>query len=356
MSGMPVKQADILRLHAQQDLRLETCEAAAPGLGQVRIAMERGGICGSDLHYFAHGGVGQIRVREPIILGHEAAGRIEAIGQGVDTLTPGMLVAVNPSRPCGHCRFCRSGMERHCTDMHFMGSAMHLPHEQGLYRSYLTVDAAQCFAFPEGISAGEAACSEPLAVCLHAVSRVPSGVDKLNVLVTGCGPIGCLTIAAAKAAGAAHIVATDLNAEALEVASKMGADVTIDLKARPNGVSEEGPYDVAFECSAASQAVTSAIEALEPCGVLVEVGVAGTMDLPVGRMVAREISYIGTHRFDSEFADAVNAIGSRRIDVRPIITRTYPMNQAGAAFALALDKSKSCKVHIALNETEDKQA
>ena len=344
--------AAVLRLHAKGDLRLESEMSPQPGPGQLRLSMERGGICGSDLHYYAEGGVGKIRVRAPIILGHEAAGRVESVGPEVAGFEPGMLVAVNPSRPCGHCRFCLSGRERHCLDMHFMGSAMFLPHEQGLYRTMLTVEARQCFRLPDGIGADEAACAEPLAVSLHAVSRVAGGLTGRRVLVTGAGPIGCLTIAAAKAAGATHIVASDLNAQPLEIARRMGANATVDLRERPDGVLEEGPYDVAFECSAAPQAAASAVEALEPGGVLVQVGVAGVAELPMGRMVAREIAYLGSHRFDREFAEAVTAIGTRRIDVRPIISGTYPMAHADEAFKAALDKSRSCKVQIALDTLE----
>ncbi|WP_102224931.1 L-idonate 5-dehydrogenase [Acidimangrovimonas sediminis] len=354
---MTAHTATVLRLHGAHDLRVEIAEAPAPGPGEVRLRMARGGICGSDLHYYAHGGVGAIRVREPIILGHEAAGYVLDVGPGVEGLTPGTLVSVNPSQPCGTCAQCAAGRPRHCTDMRFMGSAMFLPHAQGLYRSEITLGAAQCHPLPEGTDPGAAACAEPLAVCLHAVARAGGDLSGQSVLVTGAGPIGCLTVAAARAAGAARIVATDLNDAPLRIAEAMGAACGLNLSASPDAltadVAENGHFDTVFECSAAAPAIAGAVEALRPCGTLVQVGVAGSAELPLGRIVAREIAFLGTHRFDVEFAEAVAAIGSGRIDVAPIITATFPAADGAAALDTALDRSRSCKVLIALNPAEE---
>ncbi|MEL7172175.1 MAG: alcohol dehydrogenase catalytic domain-containing protein, partial [Pseudomonadota bacterium] len=173
---------------AARALRLGDCGAGAPGPGQVLVRMARGGICGSDLHYYLHGGFGAVRLREPMILGHEVAGYVEALGEGVTGLAEGDLVAVSPSRPCGHCRFCRDGLPNHCENMAFYGSAMPFPHIQGAFREHLVAEAWQCVR-AEGLSPAEAAMAEPLAVCLHAVGRAGPMLGK-RVLVTGCGPIG----------------------------------------------------------------------------------------------------------------------------------------------------------------------
>ncbi|MEO0761751.1 MAG: alcohol dehydrogenase catalytic domain-containing protein, partial [Pseudomonadota bacterium] len=145
-----------LYVHAAHDLRLEDCAAEAPGHGQVRLRLARGGICGSDLHYYGHGGFGPVRLREPMILGHEVSGHVAALGKGVTELSLGDLVAVSPSRPCGTCRHCREGRRNHCENMRFYGSAMPFPHIQGAFREVLAADAEQCVR-AEGLSAGEAA-------------------------------------------------------------------------------------------------------------------------------------------------------------------------------------------------------
>ena len=162
----------VCRLYGQGDIRIEEADVAAPGPGEVLVAMAAGGICGSDLHYYQDGGFGPIRVREPIVLGHEVAGTVRAVGAGVEGVAPGDRVAVNPSRPCNACRYCLDGLQQHCLAMRFFGSALRFPHEQGGFRDLMVVDAFQCVRVdnPE-VSLAEAACAEPLAVCLHALNR-----------------------------------------------------------------------------------------------------------------------------------------------------------------------------------------
>lgn len=341
----------VCRLHSAHDLRLEAIDAPEPGPGEVLLRMAAGGICGSDLHYFQDGGFGPVRVREPIILGHEASGHVEKLGEGVSGLEKGALVAVNPSQPCGRCRFCLEGMPIHCLEMRFMGSAMRLPHEQGMFRQWLVVPAGQCFAMGTTIGAGEAACSEPLSVCLHAVSRAGDIAGK-RVLVTGAGPIGALTVAAARYAGAGEIIVTDLQDFALETARAMGADRTVNVRTSPDALAglqkDRGMIEVAFECSAAPAAIASAIACVRPRGTLVQIGVAGETAIPLNALVGKEIEYRGTQRFHEEFALATKLIAARTIDVRPVISGTYPMAEALAAFEIASDRSRACKVQLAL--------
>lgn len=342
-------QARLARLYGQRDLKVEEDQVPMPGEGEVLLKMAAGGICGSDLHYYQDGGFGPIRVREPIIPGHEAAGYVEALGPGVTGLEKGRLVSVNPSRPCGTCRFCAQGLPVHCLDMQFMGSAMRFPHAQGMFRDYLVVPAFQCFPVADGMTAGEAACAEPLAVCLHAVAQA-GDLSGRNVLVTGAGPIGALVVAAARNAGASEIVVTDLQDAALERAAAMGADRTINVAARPEELSafesEKGRFDVAFECSAAAPAIRSAIAAVKPRGLIVQVGVTGDIAVPLNALVGKELRWIGSQRFDTEFAVAVDLIAARKIDVRPIISHTFPITDAVAAFEQAGDRSQACKVQL----------
>jgi L-idonate 5-dehydrogenase len=339
----------LARLYGQRDLRVETADVVEPGEGEVLVKMAAGGICGSDLHYYQDGGFGPVRVREPIIPGHEASGHVAALGSRVSGLALGDLVAINPSQPCGACRFCREGLAIHCLSMQFMGSAMRLPHMQGMFRDWLVVPAKQCLPAGKMVSAGEAACAEPLAVCLHAVSRADDIRGK-QVLVTGAGPIGALVIAAARHAGAGLIVATDLADAALERALACGATRAInvghDAEALAAYEADKGQFDVAFECSAAEPALRGAIATIRPRGTIVQVGVTGDITLPLNALVGKELQIIGTQRFDGEFAQAVDLIASRSIDVRPIISHTLPIEQAAAAFELAGDRSTACKVQL----------
>ncbi len=178
-------------IHAAKDLRIEDHSVTDPGPGEVQISVAAGGICGSDLHYYNHGGFGTVRLREPMVLGHEVSGYITKLGQGVTGLSVGQLVAVSPSRPCRTCTYCQKGQHNHCLNMRFYGSAMPFPHIQGAFREVLNADATQC-APADGLTAGEAAMAEPLAVCLHATNNAGPLLGK-SVMVTGCGPIGILS-------------------------------------------------------------------------------------------------------------------------------------------------------------------
>ena len=342
-------EARVCRLYGENDIRIETITVEAPGPGQVLLALGAGGICGSDLHYYQHGGFGPIRVREPIILGHEASGTVVALGPDVTELATGDVVAINPSRPCGTCEFCEKGLPVHCLEMRFNGSAMRMPHEQGLFRDHIVVEARQCVPVGTGVSLGEAACAEPLAVCLHARNRA-GDLNGARVLVTGAGPIGALCAAVATEAGAAEVVVTDLQDFTLEVATRMGATRTVNVATDPAGLDAyaagKGQFDVAFECSSAAPAIKTAITCLRPQGRLVQVGVAGDVPVPLNMLVGKEITYCGTQRFDTEFAQAVQMISERRIDVRPIITATYPLSRAIEAFDAAGNRSSAVKVQL----------
>ena len=337
--------------HAAHDLRLEPCETPEPGPGEVAIRMLRGGICGSDLHYYNHGGFGAVRLREPMILGHEVAGDVSAVGEGVEHLQVGDLVAVSPSRPCGTCGECLRGLPNQCLNMRFYGSAMPFPHIQGAFRETLIADASQCVK-ADGLSAAQAAMAEPLAVCLHAVRNAGELLGR-RVLVTGCGPIGVLTILAARRAGAAEIIATDIADTVLNYAKSAGADVVQNTRENPDALAPyqqaKGSMDVHFECSGAEPALAAGIAALRPRGVLVQLGLSGDMTLPMMQVTAKELSLLGSFRFHEEFAIAVDLMRKGLIDVQPLITHSFPLAEYETAFATASDRSRAMKVQLEFN-------
>lgn len=336
-------------LHAALDLRIEDRPVGVPGPGQVQVAMAAGGICGSDLHYYTHGGIGAaIRVREPMILGHEVSGHIAALGEGVTGLTVGQLVAVSPSRPCHACKYCREAAFNHCLNMRFYGSAMPFPHSQGAFSEALVAEAAQCVP-ADGLTAGEAAMAEPLAVCLHAVRRVGPLMGKA-VLVTGCGPIGVLCILAARRAGADLIVATDLSPFTLAMARQAGADVVINMADNAAALGEytrdKGSFDVLFECSGAQPAVLAAIPALRPGGTILQLGLGGDMTLPMQVITAKELVLMGSFRFHEEFGMGVSLMQKGLINVKPLITHSFAIEDAVLAFQTAGDRSRAMKAQI----------
>lgn len=338
-------------VHGPKDLRIEEREIEAPGPGEVRLKLATGGICGSDLHYYNHGGFGAIKLRQPMILGHEVSAYVETLGPGVTGLVPGQLVAVSPSRPCRTCTYCQEGRHNHCLNMRFYGSAMPFPHIQGAFSEALVADAIQCVA-ADGLTPGEAAMAEPLAVTLHATRRAGEMLGK-RVLVTGCGPIGVLVILAARRAGAAEIVVTDLSDFTLSVGFKAGADTVINMAKEPDGLTpytvNKGTFDVLFECSGAAPALAAGIAALRPRGVIVQLGLGGDMNLPMMAITAKELDLRGSFRFHEEFATGVGLMQKGLIDVKPLITHTLPVNEAVAAFELASDRSKAMKAQIAFS-------
>ncbi len=336
--------------HAAKDLRIESAPVAELGAGDIRVRIQAGGICGSDLHYFNHGGFGLVRLKEPMILGHEVAGIVEAVGPAASRVKPGDRVAVNPSQPCGKCRYCLEGRTNQCLDMRFYGSAMRIPHVQGAFRETLVCHETQAHVIADGVSFGEAAMAEPLAVTLRAARRAGALLGK-RALVTGSGPIGVLAVVSARRAGAAEIVVTDVADGALRFAREIGADRTINIAAEPDALTaygaDKGAFDVMFEASANEAALRGGLDVVRPGGVIVQLGLGGEMKLPMNALVAKELELRGTFRFHEEFGLAVELIGKRLVDVKPLISATLPFTRAKEAFELTNDRSQSMKVQLA---------
>jgi L-idonate 5-dehydrogenase len=338
-------------LYGANDLRLERGEDPAVGAGQVKVRFGAGGICGSDLSYFGKGRVGDFAVMQPLCLGHEVSGEVVEIGSGVSRVKTGDRVAINPNQPCRVCRTCMAGKGHLCLKMNFYGSAAVFPHIQGVFREVIVATEAQCFVVPESCDFRTAAMAEPLAVALHAVRRAGSLVGK-SVLVTGVGPIGSLCVLAARRAGAAHIAVTDVADAALKRAQVLGIDEAVNAVTGAHQIerwyANKGTFDVTFECSGNSAAITSAIQATASGGCVVQVGMLSvpTADIPVNRFVSREVDLLGAFRFDSEYGAAVHELAHGLIDVSSLLTHTYKMTAANDAFAMAADRSQSMKVHL----------
>lgn len=340
---------DALVIHAARDLRIEDLPTEALGPTQLRVGLRAGGICGSDLHYYQHGGFGTVRVKQPMVLGHEVSGVVLEAGDAVRGLSPGTRVAISPSRPCGECAYCQKGQHHHCLNMRFYGSAMPWPHIQGAFRQEMVIESWQAHPVADSVSDAEAAMAEPLSVALHAVKRAGDLMGQ-RVLVTGCGPIGALIVVAARLAGAAQVVATDVTDQTLSRARQVGADLTVNMATQTGGLDEfkadKGVFDVLFEASGNAQALRSGFEVLKPRGIIVQVGTGGEINIPLNVLVAKEFDLRGSFRFHPEFAMAVELMNQGRLDVKPLITHSLPYTQFAQAFALAADRQQAVKVQM----------
>ncbi|MFJ8505484.1 L-idonate 5-dehydrogenase [Streptomyces avermitilis] len=330
-------------IHGRGDLRVDELPEPAAGPGQALVAVRYGGVCGSDLHYWRHGGVGDFRLREPMVLGHEVVGTVLSYGPGAAGPAPGTAVAVHPATPCGVCPECADGRANVCRDTRYLGSAARVPHVQGGFAARVAVPAAQLRALPEGLDPRRAALAEPLSVALHAVRRA-GPVAGRQVLVTGAGPIGCLVVAAAKAAGAGRVTVTDLLPRALSYAAGVGADDVVRAD-DPADAGWPDSVDVAVEASGAAAGLDTCLRLVRRGGVVVQLGMLPPGQTPFAGnlVVSREIELRGAFRFADEFDEALTLL-AREPAFDSLISAVVPLTAAESAFALAADRGEACKV------------
>lgn len=337
-------------LFGPEDLRMIERDLGDLQPGFVRIAFGAGGVCGSDMHYFKHARTGDFVVTSPLVLGHEIAGTVAAINGPAPGLKVGDRVAVNPSRWCGQCSYCRQGRPNLCEAIYFMGSASKTPHMQGGFSSEFDAVPAQCIKIPDHVPFKAAALAEPLAVCLHAVGRAGDIAGK-SVLVIGAGPIGLITMMAARQKGAGRVMMADIADGALAYASKLGADQTVNVASGGEALAEAvraTPVDVVYEASGSPAGVASAIASVKRGGTIVQIGnlPGGSFPAPVNAVMAKEIDFFGTFRFSHEYFEAVDMIATGAIDMLSVVTGARPLASAVDAVKLAFDRSQSVKVVI----------
>ena len=340
-------------VHGAGDLRVDERPDPIPGPGEVLIAMEWGGVCGSDLSYWRHGGSGTAVLRHPLVLGHEVAGRIAQIGTGVTGHEVGERVTVHPAELVGDgCLPDRiAGRTNLYPRIRYFGSAAFDPHTDGGFSELRVVRADQIRPLPNGVSTEHGALAEPLAVALHAVYRA-GDVRGRDVVVNGAGPIGSLVVAAAKSRGAATVVAADIADSSLAVAKALGADEIRNLAA---GDTLPEDAELVFEASGAPAALGGVLRATARGGTVVQVGNLPGTAVPavLGDLVTREITWVGAYRFVEEINDALAAMRDG-LDVSALITHRFGLDRAAEALAVAADRtSGSSKVMLRLGPGED---
>jgi len=320
------------------DLQLLQKPKPTPGKNQVLIRMQKVGICGSDVHYWTNGAIGDFVVRAPMILGHESSGIVDEVGEGVTHLQPGDRVAIEPGVPCRYCAFCKEGRYNLCPDIAFCATP---PFDGSLARFYAHA-ADFCYKLPDHVTLEEGALLEPLSVAVHACKR--AGVTLgAQVLICGAGPIGLVNLLTAKAMGAERVCITDISENRLEMAQKLGADFVVHVKTRDAQQVADQVHaalgcspTISIECSGAEPSLQTAIYATRSGGTVVLVGLgAPNATLPIVNAATREVDIRGIFRYANCYPQALGLISSGKINVKPLVTHRFPLEETLKAFETA---------------------
>jgi L-iditol 2-dehydrogenase len=321
-----------------------------PGPDEVLVKLDYVGVCGSDLHYFENGRIGNFIVNPPFVLGHEAGGVVVELGAAVQGLKIGDKVALEPGKTCGHCEFCKTGRYNLCPDVVFFAT----PPVDGVFQEYVAHQAALCFKIPASMNTMEAALIEPLAVGFHAAL---TGGAKLGqtVLVTGSGCIGLVSMMAARALGASRVFISDMEQQRLDKAKALGAAGASDAVKIINGAEKDvvktvakltgaAGVDLVIETSGSEAAANQGIAALKKGGTLVFVGYSktGTMNLSIGAALDKELTMKTIFRYRHIYPLAIDAVTRSLVDIKNIVTNTYPF----ADLQTALEQSIHNKAEI----------
>ncbi len=328
-------------LHGTGDVRVEERPVPEAEPGQVVVRVTSVGVCGSDTHYYEHGRIGRFVVDSPLVLGHEAAGEVTALGPGVTSLRLGQRVSIEPGVPDLTCPQCLAGRYNLCPGMRFFAT----PPIDGAFAEYVAVHEAFAHPVPETISDDAAALLEPLSVGIWACRK--GGVTAgSRVLVTGAGPIGLVSVQAALASGATEVVVSDVNPERLALARDLGATGTVD--ARTASVTDlPRPPEVLLECSGHPAATAEGIRALDRAGRAVLVGMGGDeLPLPLSVVQERELLVTGTFRYAGTWPTAIALVAAGRVDLDRLVTGTYALDRAADALTAGRTDPRSVKVVV----------
>lgn len=300
---------------------------------EVLIKVEAVGICGSDIHYYKHGQIGKRKVQYPHIQGHECSGVIVQVGEKVTRFNIGDRVTVEPGIPCRTCGKCRSGKYNLCDEVIFLST----PPYKGTLRQFINHPEDFVFPIPDSLSFEEATLAEPLSVAIHALNRANLQPGK-KVLITGMGPVGLMTVCAARYFNADEITVTDMVQKKLEVAKKLGATETVEI---PNQVINENYYDLVIETSGSKHAIQSGILALKKGGKLVSIGFPPTSEVPLDLtlMLQKEIDLLTVYRYVNAFPLSIKILAQMKDVLGEVITSTYPLKEISCAMETASDLS-----------------
>lgn len=315
-------------LHAVRDVAVEERPVPAPGPDEVLVQVASVGVCGSDVHYYRHGRIGDHVVRSPLVLGHEAGGRIVAVGEDVAASRIGERVSIEPGVPCRHCVYCRRGAYNLCPDVRFFAT----PPVDGAFCEYVAVASDFVYAVPDSLSDDAAALLEPLSVGVWANRKAGVGVGS-GVLVAGAGPVGLLVAQVARALGAREVVVSDVDVHRRGLATELGAARTLD-PAHGTPAEQGVDVDAFIDCSGAAAAVAAGFGAVRRAGAVVLVGMGShEMTLPVSLIQNRELVVTGTFRYANTWPEAISLAASGAVDLDRLVTGHVDLDHAEDALA-----------------------
>ncbi|CAI0547023.1 unnamed protein product [Linum tenue] len=332
-------------------LRIQPYQLPPLGPHDVKVGIKALGICGSDVHHFKTMRCANFIVKKPMVIGHECAGIIEAVGSEVKNLAPGDRVALEPGISCSRCDLCKNGRYNLCSQMRFFGS----PPTNGSLANKVVHPASLCYKLPENVSLEEGAMCEPLSVGVHACRRAQVGPET-SVLILGAGPIGLITLLAARAFGAPRVVMTDVDESRLAIAKSLGADELIQVSTEMKDASDEvvkvqtamgTGIDVTFDCVGYNKTMTTALNATRSGGKVCLIGLAlSEMTVPLTPAAAREVDVIGIFRYRNTWPLCLDFLKTGKIDVKPLITHRFKFTQEGvdAAFETSARGGNAIKV------------
>ena len=310
------------------EVEIQSRPIPSPAAGEVLVKVEYVGICGSDLHYYESGRIGNFIVEPPFVLGHEAGGTVVELGEGVTDLKVGDKVALEPGKTCGHCEHCKEGKYNLCEDVIFFAT----PPVDGVFQEYVAHEAGLCFKIPENMSTMEAALIEPLAVGMHAANQGGAHLGQTAV-VTGAGCIGLCSMLSLRAMGVSRIIVVDVMQKRLDNALELGADYVIngkeeDTVARIRELTNGRGADLGIETAGSQVTATQLIQAAKKGSTIVFVGysASGEMTLPIGMALDKELTFKTVFRYRNIYPMAIEAVSSGKIRIKDIVTNYFELD------------------------------
>ncbi|KAM3925073.1 sorbitol dehydrogenase [Leptodactylus fuscus] len=341
-------------VHGVGDLRLENRPVPEPAPNEVLLRMHSVGICGSDVHYWQHGRIGDFIVKKPMVLGHEASGTVVKVGASVTHLKPGDRVAIEPGVPRENDEFCKNGRYNLSPTIFFCAT----PPDDGNLCRYYTHNASFCYKLPDNVTFEEGALIEPLSVGIHACRR--SGVTLgSKVFICGAGPIGLVSLIVAKMMGASQVVISDLSSTRLAKAKEVGADFIIQVsKETPQQTAQKVEEllgcmpEITIECTGAESCIQAGIYATRSGGTLILVGLGPSMvNVPIVNAAVREVDIRGIFRYCNTWPMAISMLSSKRVNVAPLVTHRFPLEKALEAFETTM-RGEGVKVMLKCDQND----
>lgn len=308
-----------------------------PGSKEAVVRIEAVGVCGSDTAYYKTGRIGDYVVDGPIILGHEVSGQVVAIGREVGNVAVGDRVAIEPGTPCRNCRECMAGRYHLCPDLVFLAT----PPYDGALIEKLVIDARNLYRIPDEMTFEQGALLEPLSVAIWGCKRVRLDPGD-DVLVTGSGPVGLLAGATARAFGARSVTLTDLSDFRLDLARRMG------FRTERSDAPSQDTFDVLLECSGAPGVLGTAMRRLRPAGRAAMIGISKeeAIGLPLSQLNVNELTLSLVNRYNHTWPLAIELVSSGRVDVNPLITHHFNLEESADALTLGSRVSDSVKAVV----------